>query len=369
MSDDSSYQKLIDHIKNWVIPLPESELLLPIMKMRYTAEEAEFLSTFPLVPHSAKVLSRKLGIPIEELKEKLDGFARRGLMHRRQEKRKVYYNLAEAMTSVLRMPFWWERTEDWMYELAPLVNQYYINAMGAELTSAPKLQRAVPVNQSIKDERGILPHDDVLKLMDNVHRYAVTTCSCRHRHNIDPAFEKSKFPTRTCLHFDDLASYIIEMGIGEEITKEETLKILKDAADAGCVHGLDNAVEGYTTICNCSPDACLFLEKVKGDVPRGQHPSNYIREIEEEKCIACGLCVKRCPTEALELIEEEKKVNFIPEKCIGCGVCVIKCPTEAIWLERREEIIDYPPNFMEIASRKAKTKNIDIAKIIKENML
>jgi len=54
MSDDSSYQKLIDHIKNWVIPLPESELLLPIMKMRYTSEEAEFLSTFPLVPLSSR---------------------------------------------------------------------------------------------------------------------------------------------------------------------------------------------------------------------------------------------------------------------------------------------------------------------------
>ena len=46
-----------------------------------------------------------------------------------------------------------------------------------------------------------------------------------------------------CLHFNELGRYIVKNGLGREITKEETLEILKEAADAGLVHGLQNTEE------------------------------------------------------------------------------------------------------------------------------
>lgn len=49
----------------------------------------------------------------------------------------------------------------------------------------------------------------------------------------------------------------------------------------------------------------------------------------EEKCIACGLCIKACSYDAI--VGEKKKAHVITqEKCTRCGACVKVCPTDAI---------------------------------------
>ncbi len=45
-------------------------------------------------------------------------------------------------------------------------------------------------------------------------------------------------------------------------------------------------------------------------------------------CIACGICVKTCPFDALAVENNFAKVNL--EKCRVCSLCVTKCPTKAI---------------------------------------
>lgn len=53
-------------------------------------------------------------------------------------------------------------------------------------------------------------------------------------------------------------------------------------------------------------------------------------QLEPERCVSCGACVKACRQKSVEAL---KTVNFRParneEKCIGCGECVINCPTRA----------------------------------------
>ena len=72
MSDADSYKILIDHYREWMFGLPDSEYLLPMLKARFSPEDAQFLSQLPFIGHNVEKLSKKLNIPSEELREKLD---------------------------------------------------------------------------------------------------------------------------------------------------------------------------------------------------------------------------------------------------------------------------------------------------------
>lgn len=50
----------------------------------------------------------------------------------------------------------------------------------------------------------------------------------------------------------------------------------------------------------------------------------------EVKCTDCGACVPICPTGALVVDQQTRKVNFYDNKCIACELCVKACPTRAM---------------------------------------
>ena len=59
------------------------------------------------------------------------------------------------------------------------------------------------------------------------------------------------------------------------------------------------------------------------------------------RCIACGLCVRNCPNEAIFLKDNVAAIDYT--KCNGCGTCVSKCPKKAIqWVEGAPRPIDAP---------------------------
>lgn len=45
-------------------------------------------------------------------------------------------------------------------------------------------------------------------------------------------------------------------------------------------------------------------------------------------CIACSICVKNCPSAAIEVSDFVARID--PEKCAVCGVCIEKCPRKTI---------------------------------------
>jgi len=50
----------------------------------------------------------------------------------------------------------------------------------------------------------------------------------------------------------------------------------------------------------------------------------------QERCIACGTCIKGCPMDAIHLVKERAFID--DDKCIRCYCCHEMCPEEAIGL-------------------------------------
>ena len=51
-------------------------------------------------------------------------------------------------------------------------------------------------------------------------------------------------------------------------------------------------------------------------------------QVDGERCIKCGICVKACPVGVLKLEAEVREIA--PEACIACGHCVAVCPQAAL---------------------------------------
>ncbi len=50
----------------------------------------------------------------------------------------------------------------------------------------------------------------------------------------------------------------------------------------------------------------------------------------DDRCTECGACVTICPTQALAIELDTRRVVFDPDKCIACELCVPVCPPRAM---------------------------------------
>lgn len=98
-------------------------------------------------------------------------------------------------------------------------------------------------------------------------------------------------------------------------------------------------------------EACKFEAIV-------QNPQTGLIEINEDKCTACGACVKACPQQLIELRLKGPKDRRVfvacrnldkgaaarkacKAACIGCGKCVKACAFDAITLKDNVAYIDF----------------------------
>ena len=58
-------------------------------------------------------------------------------------------------------------------------------------------------------------------------------------------------------------------------------------------------------------------------------------------CIACGMCVRNCPQQAVTLVNNVAVIDYA--KCSSCGTCVTKCPKKVIhWVDGQPAVAGEP---------------------------
>lgn len=64
-------------------------------------------------------------------------------------------------------------------------------------------------------------------------------------------------------------------------------------------------------------------------------------KVNSEKCVGCGLCVKDCFPQDIEIVNGKAKINNI--KCFKCGHCIAVCPKGAVSTDEynMEDVKDY----------------------------
>lgn len=360
MAQEAVYRVFVDWLRKAWWGLPDSEHLMPTIEAFFTAEEAALLTGIPFTNRNLEELAEIKGMESGALEKRLNTLARRGILWRSEKGGKTRYKLNDSFFFFLRGPFWAAEPEEATRRSANPLNRYFRDGFMDQFADAhTKGLRTIPIHQTIDDPRKILPYEDVIAYVDSQDYCTVSYCPCRQRKNLDPDSSNCDHPVENCLHFGALAHYIVENGLGREITKEETKDILKAAAESGLVHAISNWETGADTICNCCSCCCLFFEAYHVLKHAKSHDvSNYRVRTNPETCKACGLCVKRCPVGALRLeyssLAKNKKGKAAvldSNVCLGCGVCVYKCPTQSLILERREEIVHPPKDAREWMER------------------
>lgn len=85
------------------------------------------------------------------------------------------------------------------------------------------------------------------------------------------------------------------------------------------------------------------------------HIVDGIADVDLEKCVGCGACVKACPKSLIQLVPKTSKYavkcssadkgvdtkNNCKAGCIGCKICEKNCPSDAIHVENNRAVIDY----------------------------
>jgi Pyruvate/2-oxoacid:ferredoxin oxidoreductase delta subunit len=208
--------------------------------------------------------------------------------------------------------------------------------------------RIIPIDKTLESyEEFILPSQSIEEIIDKFDDIAVGHCFCRQRRALLGEPCTTGAPTLNCFTFGKSARHTAAQGFAKKVSKEEALKIMKEAEQAGLVHkafhphSRENRPE--TSICNCCKDCCDTIRLWRSGTLPLINSTYHLAVIDPDVCSGCGTCVEWCPTEAVAL-NADGVAEVDEEACFGCGVCSRFCPEEAVALkEGLRRVFIMPP--------------------------
>ena len=327
---------------------PMSDSLLKLLEELFTKDEADKLAKLPIKPFTAKIAAKRWKVSVKDSQKLLDQLAEKGVLLDFLKGDEQRYVIPPTMAgffefSLMRTDGKFNRKvlSELFYKYINEEEEFIFEALEQKTSIARTFIHEYTIPEESKSE--VLDYERASKVIETATCITVGTCYCRHK--MEHVGKACDMPQDVCLTFNTAAKSLSKHGVAKEISKEEAKKILDKCVDLGLVQVGDNVEEGVAWICNCCGCCCEALLAYKKIGYTSRLNSNFYAEIDQEKCVKCGLCVKKCPVDAIE--EKDDKIVVNKEVCIGCGVCVRACPQKFITMHDRGDKAFVPKNGFE----------------------
>ena len=331
------YKELAKHLDSLPggFPATDRGVEKKILEHLFSKEEAALALCLTLIPETGATISFRAGKPLPEIEKLLESMAAKGLIFRvkKPDKAPVY------MAAQFVVGIWELQVDRLSSELVTLMNDYMPDLMDPNVWKKVPQMRTIPVGRSIDTTLEIMTYEMAEELIKANRHFVVSPCICRKEQKMDG--KGCDRPMDVCLSFGDDEDFFLKNKIGRKVTLTEVLEILKQADRSGLVLQPSNGRK-ISWLCCCCGCCCGILRTVKS-YPRPAEivSSPFQAKINFDSCIACGICEKRCPMDAIKRMDaikiEDKKALLDTDRCIGCGLCVSTCPTGALFLVRKPE--------------------------------
>jgi len=327
-----------------------NDTLIELLKILLNEDQARFLLNFRKPKLTFEELKEKTGMNDNDLAEMLNSLMDEGIIMDAPigTTEIMEYRLLAPIPDIFEYSLVTKGTmekkkklaqvfEKMVKEAIELSQKYYEGLLPIFRDKLPAFSRIVPVEKELVVPQEVtLPSYKASKIIDQHDVISLSECPCKLERTLldDPC--KATDDRFKCFHFGNLGRFFIEHGYGKPVSKEDAKKIIKVAEDEGLVHKVFH--DDFDTkneevgLCSCCKCCCIIFQSYYRGVWPFHTMTSYRAKLDENKCIGCGVCVEKCPIEAISLIDG--KAHDDEKKCIGCGVCVHHCPEEARSLER-----------------------------------
>ncbi|UCF67465.1 MAG: 4Fe-4S dicluster domain-containing protein [Acidobacteriota bacterium] len=353
----SGYEKLVDRLNRAPQGAPPSHLLYGILELLFSEREAGLVALLPIKPFRVKQAASVWKMPEAEARKVLEELASRAiLLDIESSKGELLYVLPPPMAGFFEFSLMRVRGDVNQKVLSELFYEYitveeeFIKALftdgQTQLGRAFVQEAALPADNTLQ----VLDYERASEVIKSAFRRGIGMCYCRHKaQHLDHACDA---PMDICMTFNSTAASLIRHGFAREIDAAEGLDLLQRAQDENLVQFGENVQRRVSFICNCCGCCCEAMRvQRRFAVLSPIHTSNYLPQVDLDRCNGCAKCVQVCPVEAMSAVSANdprhpklRKAKLDDAVCLGCGVCVRNCKREAIRLEPRDQRVITPVN-------------------------